>query len=323
MSETQSFQLLGTTDIVEIPIQHMDDQNIVYWESIEQVFPGVKCVKNDDVPVQCFIKQVPDKVLKVILSSTTNHVRADSEVEGSTTASITALNFTPVANGTESSTNYPMEFPSDHKSVEDLLVATAQLETPMDDLSARIQESSTLPSSIPSQVKAPSKTTLSFQRIVKLVSEKARESDGPVQKQELSALMATMFQLQQTSDLKQDKMIEMFIDLHDEIKQLKKDCHAKQEEILQLQRDSDAKQGQLLEHQKNIEQLQIAAAAKQEQMDQLNRDHQERMEKMQQQIIDQVSVLQYRVQAILTQTFELHEYPIPRLFVVLPEDPSA
>jgi hypothetical protein len=29
------------------------------------------------------------------------------------------------------------------------------------------------------------------------------------------------------------------------------------------------------------------------------------------------------VQAVLTQTYELHEYPISRLFVVLPQDPSG
>ncbi|KAG0259143.1 hypothetical protein BGZ95_004768, partial [Linnemannia exigua] len=32
---------------------------------------------------------------------------------------------------------------------------------------------------------------------------------------------------------------------------------------------------------------------------------------------------QSRVQAVLTQTYELREYPIPRLFVVLPQDPSG
>ncbi|KAF9926255.1 hypothetical protein BGZ67_008188 [Mortierella alpina] len=35
-----------------------------------------------------------------------------------------------------------------------------------------------------------------------------------------------------------------------------------------------------------------------------------------------VDVLQNRVQAVLTQTYKLHEYPIPRLFIVLPQYPS-
>ncbi|KAF9584906.1 hypothetical protein BGW38_004749, partial [Lunasporangiospora selenospora] len=45
---------------------------------------------------------------------------------------------------------------------------------------------------------------------------------------------------------------------------------------------------------------------------------QTRMLEMQQQTLDRLAVIQSRVQAVLTQTYELHEYPIPRLFIVLP-----
>lgn len=43
------FRLIETTEIVRIPIQHVDGQAVVYWESIEKVFPEVKCVKNGGV----------------------------------------------------------------------------------------------------------------------------------------------------------------------------------------------------------------------------------------------------------------------------------
>ncbi|CAO3568667.1 unnamed protein product [Mortierella alpina] len=46
------------------------------------------------------------------------------------------------------------------------------------------------------------------------------------------------------------------------------------------------------------------------------------IEKMREELMGQFAVLQSRIQAVLTQTYELHEYPIPRLFVVLPQDPS-
>ncbi|KAG0278051.1 hypothetical protein BGZ95_004813 [Linnemannia exigua] len=42
-------------------------------------------------------------------------------------------------------------------------------------------------------------------------------------------------------------------------------------------------------------------------------------EEMHRQTLDQLKVVQRRVDAALTQNFELHEYPIPRLFVILPE----
>ncbi|KAF9128945.1 hypothetical protein BGW39_004597 [Mortierella sp. 14UC] len=44
-----------------------------------------------------------------------------------------------------------------------------------------------------------------------------------------------------------------------------------------------------------------------------------RQEEMHRQTLDQLRVVQKRVDAALIQNFELHEYPIPRLFVILPE----
>ncbi|KAK3821114.1 MAG: hypothetical protein J3Q66DRAFT_438033 [Benniella sp.] len=41
---------------------------------------------------------------------------------------------------------------------------------------------------------------------------------------------------------------------------------------------------------------------------------------MQKVTIDRLAIIQSRVQAVLTQTYELHEYPIPRLFIVLPKN---
>ncbi|KAF8925751.1 hypothetical protein BGZ58_000514, partial [Dissophora ornata] len=45
-----------------------------------------------------------------------------------------------------------------------------------------------------------------------------------------------------------------------------------------------------------------------------------KQDEMQAQTGSQFDVLQSLVQALLTQTYELHEHPIPRLFVVLPQD---
>ncbi|KAG0001393.1 hypothetical protein BGZ65_003534 [Modicella reniformis] len=43
---------------------------------------------------------------------------------------------------------------------------------------------------------------------------------------------------------------------------------------------------------------------------------------MQQQALERLTIIQSQVQALLTQTYELHEYPIPRLFIVLPKEPG-
>ncbi|KAF9140378.1 hypothetical protein BGX30_006609, partial [Mortierella sp. GBA39] len=74
---------------------------------------------------------------------------------------------------------------------------------------------------------------------------------------------------------------------------------------------------------KNSE-LQEAMLAKQEEVKQLQEQvlsNQKEMKQLQWRALDQLVVLQSRVQAVLTQTYELHEYPIPRLFVVIPQDP--
>ena len=46
MENTQSFRLIETMDTMEITLSHVDGQNIIYWEDIEQAFPGVKRVRN-------------------------------------------------------------------------------------------------------------------------------------------------------------------------------------------------------------------------------------------------------------------------------------
>ncbi|KAF9941725.1 hypothetical protein BGZ65_001853 [Modicella reniformis] len=47
---------------------------------------------------------------------------------------------------------------------------------------------------------------------------------------------------------------------------------------------------------------------------------QQEMLQMQKQTLERLAIIQGRVQALLTQTYELHEYPIPRLFIVLPKE---
>ncbi|KAF9134669.1 hypothetical protein BGW39_006258 [Mortierella sp. 14UC] len=53
-----------------------------------------------------------------------------------------------------------------------------------------------------------------------------------------------------------------------------------------------------------------------------SKEREEKMLRMQQETIDRLIVTQQRVDAILVQNYELHEYPIPRLFVIMPEPAS-
>ncbi|KAF9947224.1 hypothetical protein BGZ72_010785, partial [Mortierella alpina] len=296
MDQTQSFRLIGSTQIVTIPVLHVGGEDVVSWKSIKQVFPGVKCVKNGDVEVLPYIKYLPDTVLDVDLSSVTESVRVDYSPRMELTVGLTEAPGDP-----------PSDPSSQDKAVEDLRVTSALVEIPIGDIAARspFTDISVISPSSPSLVKTSPKTTLSFQQVAKLVSRLANESYGRVHHEELSAIM------------------DYILKSHGEIRHWRLAFDAKQDEMTQLQKTSDAKQEKMNQLQEQLLEHQMEMLVKQEEMEQLTIAHQEEMKQMHQRVTDLLSVLQSRVQAVLTQTYELHEYPIPRLFIVLPQYPSG
>jgi len=52
MQVTQSFRLIGRTEIEEIHCHYVDGQYVVYWEDIQQIYPGANHVKSGNVAVQ-------------------------------------------------------------------------------------------------------------------------------------------------------------------------------------------------------------------------------------------------------------------------------
>ncbi|KAF9117739.1 hypothetical protein BGW39_001849, partial [Mortierella sp. 14UC] len=67
-------------DTVEITLNHVDGQNIVYWEDIEQVFPGVKRVRNGNSVIKFlrgFDQQSSRLVLDVVLSTSVEPILAN------------------------------------------------------------------------------------------------------------------------------------------------------------------------------------------------------------------------------------------------------
>ncbi|KAK3825558.1 MAG: hypothetical protein J3Q66DRAFT_420565 [Benniella sp.] len=89
--------------------------------------------------------------------------------------------------------------------------------------------------------------------------------------------------------------------------------HQLQEEFLGGQQFYRRSQEQLLKKHNQLHELQLRAREESRQQHQVVVD-------MQHQIIDRLTLIQTRLQALLTQTFELHEYPIPRLFIVVPKE---
>ncbi|KAF9131354.1 hypothetical protein BGX30_013139, partial [Mortierella sp. GBA39] len=89
--------------------------------------------------------------------------------------------------------------------------------------------------------------------------------------------------------------------------------------------DMVAQQNEMVRQQNVMLQEQAASKEREERMLQEQAEskiREEQMLKKQQETIDRLIVNQQRVDAILVQNYELHEYPIPRLFVVLPDSYS-
>ncbi|KAG0290185.1 hypothetical protein BGZ98_003564, partial [Dissophora globulifera] len=86
--------------------------------------------------------------------------------------------------------------------------------------------------------------------------------------------------------------------------------------IIKLLKASNAKLETMGMLQEEMEKLQ-------KEMKNIKIQHHEEVKNMHKEGMGQLAVLQSRVQAVLTQTFELHEYQIPRLFIVLPQSPKG
>ncbi|KAF8933054.1 hypothetical protein BGZ47_011060 [Haplosporangium gracile] len=296
MEDTQSFHLIETMDTVEITLNHVDGQNIVYWEDIEQVFPGVKRVRNGN------------SVIKFLRSSDQQSINCRSQLllDVVLSTSVQPILANPAkSDPVGGQTNVPAGAPVTDRVTIAFGATPPTPETPVSDNGLPDTSSSS------SATSAASKATL-FQQIVTRASRKARESEV---EQRFISLLAPEFQetVRASSDIYQ-AFAKAIKDGHEEISRvdLSKELSGHFQELKAMVV-------------KNSE-LQEAMNAKQEEMERLQKevlDNQTEMKQLQKRALEQLGVLQSRVQAVLTQTYELHEYPIPRLFVVLPQDPSV
>ncbi|KAF9274957.1 hypothetical protein BGZ88_002686 [Linnemannia elongata] len=323
MEDTQSFRLIESTDIEEITCYHIGEQNVVYWEDIEQVFPGVKHVKNDKVTISMLrdsngvrivphrIKHHPGVVLDVVLSTTAKHIPANLSVA------------TPGLAPTDIQASFPaspLTNPSilptaEDKAVEALEVTSMPAEAPASDILA-----STVSSTFP----ATSKAVPSFRQIVR------KAQAFQVEQRFISSLAPDIQERIMASSNVYNLSVEAFNNGRvEESKRLNKDFNGHLQELndvmtrdtnlaaltFKLLSTMEAKQDELNVKQEEMKQLQIDACKAME-------AKQNEIKDLQIQALGQLAVIQTRVMAVLTQTYELHEYPIPRLFIVLPQNPS-
>ncbi|KAF9897044.1 hypothetical protein BX616_006293 [Lobosporangium transversale] len=75
----------------------------------------------------------------------------------------------------------------------------------------------------------------------------------------------------------------------------------------------------MLKGQKETQQWQQRIMDQQISMKKSFEEKSEKMIRMQEKALERLALIQNRIQAVLSQTYELHEYPIPHLFIVLPK----
>ncbi|KAF9364113.1 hypothetical protein BGX34_002480 [Mortierella sp. NVP85] len=317
MEVIQYLRLSGTTNVEEIPCDQVDGENIIYWQDIKEVFPGVQFVKHCNRTVKKLkdskgnmiephrIKYHPD-VLDVVLHA----AFWNRPVEPS--MSYAALSPT-------SQKDHPSN--ASASSVTEDVVENLQTVHPADntlnnnDNLRRLLSTSTPPSRSSSGIKRDSKASLSFREVVRLAQKKSVESEV---EQRLVNSLPSAVQVQ----------VRDSINIHDALLQvIRNGLVVRPDEqlvaCLQELRGEVVKNNELssrildLVSENNgltarVVELQEALGAKQDEMKQL-----------QIQALDRLALLQNSVRALMTQTYELHEYPIPRLFIVLPSDSST
>ncbi|CAO3567032.1 unnamed protein product [Mortierella alpina] len=254
MEETQVFRLSGTTEIIEVPIDHLDGQKIIYWDDIEDVFPGIKLIMNGSVAVNKLrdstrkriephcIKHHPGP-LDIILFSSNDHAHVSAPAA---TPSLTPAQGS-VSTSADASSDAPAVIHRDNAghTQSDLchLVAIGD--------GLQVEQALSLCSTA-----SEASLHVASAEFVSSLAIASRSSSGHAITEQRQGLQMVFNKLDVLYD-----------------------------------------QGAMTQ--------QIA----------------QEVSKLQKQMNDRLILIQNKTEAILTQQLEIAEYPIPRLFIVLPEEP--
>ncbi|KAF9362268.1 hypothetical protein BGX34_006493, partial [Mortierella sp. NVP85] len=285
MEVTQSFRLIGETDIIEILCDHIDGQYVVHWVDIQEVFRAVKHIKKGNMVVSLMkdseynkivphrIKHYPGVVLDVVLSdgigeSTSKRSSHSSTIFMNPEDALLSDDVVPV------STRQSPETLEDTRSLlsSKHAVKRAQEDGVLSEY--ELQLVSCLPANLQPEILASPNIRGTLIQTIKTLAPSNQPNEKFVTVlQDLEQAMIRNNELASKSNEMVSKHEEMMM----KVFKLQEDLSTKQDEMKQLQA----------------------------------------------QAIDRLVLLQKSVNALLTQTFELHEYPIPRLFIVLPQVGSS
>ncbi|KAF9308110.1 hypothetical protein BGZ91_007961, partial [Linnemannia elongata] len=255
MEDTQSFHLIETTDTVEITLHRVGEQNIVYREDIERVFPGVKRVRNGSSAIKFLrgsdhqsINSCSRSVLDVILSTSVQPVLANpakfNPFGGETNAQVgtsvngrvtVAFGASPTIPETPVSDVYHLDTPSSQSSATSAASKAALFQQIVTRASRKARESeveqrfiSLLAPEVQETVRASSDIYQAFAKAIK-------DGNGEISRTELRQELSGHFQELKAMVDKNSELQEAMVAKQEEMKQLQEQTLNNQEEMKQLQ----------------------------------------------------------------------------------------
>ncbi|KAG0218864.1 hypothetical protein B0O80DRAFT_259384 [Mortierella sp. GBAus27b] len=291
MRVTQLFRLAGSTKTEVLECDLYGDKYVIYWEDIEDVFPGVQYLKDNNTVVKRLretgpdgtvrqrIERRPGVALTVVLSNTVTSNPAISP-SGRPKVSPTCHQ-TSVSLGTSMSNRVidgPVINTSGTGMHAEIIQCLADLLSP--DIQAQAHASQDIHGS---------------------VIQALQDGGVRVNQSHLTACLQELNQkVDKNNELVSDvnmlalgihDLVSLIVKLMIDVKDLTTKNNMMMDIMTELQKACDSQQ-------KEFKQLQMEA-------------------------LNHLSQLPNRVKALMTQTFELHEYPIPRLFVILPQNTTV
>ncbi|KAF9212925.1 hypothetical protein BGZ59_006143 [Podila verticillata] len=304
MTEYQAFRLAGSIDDAVTRIEVIQDeqtgQKLVFWDDIEDQFPGIQSVKDGDIAVS-FARDLRRKRIEPLCISYRPGAVLDVFLTiGSPVSSLHGRSGSIYSPITVVSSTYPQpdqHLPSIHASpLSHVYSHHHQQSQSVDLLSPAVADIS-----IASQL---SVDTFGSGTANVLSNLSPKHLYSPPQ----SPLVRTTSQLVPKIQSTLQTSAQLFGHFEQSIKQGQlTQAESIKQEIRHHFGDLQAEISKNKELQLQTLELQQTAA-----------EMQQRMLTMQQQALDRLALIQSRVQALITTTYELHEYPIPRLFIVLP-----
>ncbi|KAG0226066.1 hypothetical protein B0O80DRAFT_531998 [Mortierella sp. GBAus27b] len=306
----QALRSRATDEIINVPAR-MDSKAghyIVLWRDIQRVFENAKFVRNGTTLVSFMVDEnfeelIPQRIayylgveLEVVVgkANATDSSEVPSLSDQDSTSSTTDMNQGDISDdshmiiSTDSSGQHLVKYGNTTDETQSSLRAYSRLYDSYFQVIVSGQESQA------TYIKES--INQHFDRLqVDMVKNKVLQD-------QLVHVQRELLQLQQQTH---GELLIKLLQMEQLQDQTRKELIEKQQETVDLQRELNNKQKTYLQLQQDAKDLHLKK--------------QEEMLELQRRTLNRLIVILNRVQTLLTQTYELHEYPVPRLFIVLPK----